>query len=610
MKNQSIDPNTDPSQILNINVGILGHVDSGKTSLAKRLSSISSTASFDKNPQSQERGITLDLGFSAFYIEIPIEIKERYKNNNRLQESKYFQITLVDCPGHASLIKTVVAGATIIDVVLLVVDCIKGIQVQTTECLVLAEILTDNLIVSLNKIDMLTSQVEVDLKIEKLKSIFSKTKFGSNLKICPTSTLSLMLSKEETEEVGKEVKENQSFIDKTLYDNLLNNLIDSIISSIDFSKKKIINENLSFNQFLFSIDHCFAIKNKGTVVTGTVLKGKVESNQEIYFPHLMEKKVIKEIQMFKKQLKVAYEGDRIGMLIKNLHAEDLERSLACSDKSQVKPCISGIFLIKKVKYYKLDVNNKVKYMINSGNCSIMGKCIFFNIDNTTKSIMKYNTNQSQIQYETDKDDILIDDLKSFSLNKKQFYSSEFNFFENLIDTSFAYIKLDHKLITYSDSIIIGINIDCDISNKLNRIAFVGKLIDYYNDESSLLKIVKIKKKEGFILRMQSENTAIVKNLFKKDSNLNDFIGKKVKFQLNDKVNQHDLTKEDLDFIGSIEGSIQSEFGQSGKVKVEVNKNLKSLVMKMKSQEGDEKEGRFFTFKDLKVVLEYNKYIKI
>ena len=112
-KLEKLPDDIDSNKILNINIGILGHVDSGKTSLAKRLSTIASTACFDKNPQSKERGITLDLGFSAFYIVIPKSLKDKFKNE-RLQNADYLQLTLVDCPGHASLIRTVVAGANII----------------------------------------------------------------------------------------------------------------------------------------------------------------------------------------------------------------------------------------------------------------------------------------------------------------------------------------------------------------------------------------------------------------------------------------------------------------------------------------------------------------
>lgn len=91
---------------LNINVGLLGHVDSGKTSLSKALSQISSTAAFDKNPQSQQRGITLDLGFSGLIVGAPESLKA-------ISDGEII-FTFVDCPGHQSLIKTIVGGAQII----------------------------------------------------------------------------------------------------------------------------------------------------------------------------------------------------------------------------------------------------------------------------------------------------------------------------------------------------------------------------------------------------------------------------------------------------------------------------------------------------------------
>jgi selenocysteine-specific elongation factor len=182
---EKLPENIDSTKILNVNIGILGHVDSGKTSLAKRLSTIASTACFDKNPQSKERGITLDLGFSAFYIEVPAYLKEKYKNE-RLFNADYIQLTLVDCPGHASLIRTVIAGANIIDTIVLVIDSVKGIQAQTTECLILAEILSDTIVVALNKVDLLEEK-EMGPKVNKLKTAFGNTKFGKNVSVLPVS---------------------------------------------------------------------------------------------------------------------------------------------------------------------------------------------------------------------------------------------------------------------------------------------------------------------------------------------------------------------------------------------------------------------------------------
>ena len=136
-------------KVLNFNVGVLGHIDCGKTSLSKALSTTASTASFDKNPQSRERGITLDLGFSSFTVPLPSHLKQEG------QAYSVLQFTLVDCPGHASLIKTIIGGAQIIDMMILVVDINKGIQTQTAECLVIGQITCDKMIVVLNKIDLI-----------------------------------------------------------------------------------------------------------------------------------------------------------------------------------------------------------------------------------------------------------------------------------------------------------------------------------------------------------------------------------------------------------------------------------------------------------------------
>lgn len=126
---------------------------------------IFSTNAFDKNPQSQERGITLDLGFSSFTMDIP----EHLKTNDYSQ----IQITLVDCPGHASLIRTIIGGAQIIDLMLLVIDITKGIQTQTAECLIIGEITCDKMLVVLNKIDLIEEdqrQIAID-KVKKRKLI-------------------------------------------------------------------------------------------------------------------------------------------------------------------------------------------------------------------------------------------------------------------------------------------------------------------------------------------------------------------------------------------------------------------------------------------------------
>jgi selenocysteine-specific elongation factor len=558
----------DSSKVLNINVGILGHVDSGKTSLAKRLSSIASTAAFDKNPQSKERGITLDLGFSAFYVKTPQYLKEKFPENERLVNSEFLQLTLVDCPGHASLIKTVIAGANIIDTIVLVIDLMKGIQTQTTECLILGEILADKIVVAFNKVDtipIITREKDLELKISKLRNAFGLTKFGKGVSICPVSADAKDLTENSEDQIST----------PKYYQDLIDTLTLNILENVDFNKKSISNIK---KDFLFTIDHCFNIKNKGTIVTGTILKGKVTNGDEIYFPELCEKKVVKEMQMFKKPISKAYQGDRVGMLIKNLDHTKIERSLACSE-GFVQSIDSGIFILKKVNFYKNEIKSNSKFFVIVGNQGVMAKCTFFN-----KSI-------------TNNKDLIQDNFKnilSSSVNMKQFYSSEFDYEEKLSlsdEYTFAYLKFDQKMLIPPDMIALGSKIDFDVSYKSNRIAFYGKLIDFNKanfEGPGKLKIFKIKNKSGSILRLVDDKSVIVQKLFKKDSNIDDFIGKKVKI---------------LESEGKIEGTILSKFGQSGKVKVEFNTPIKDL--KLLNNEGNE-----IDFNGFSVILEYKKYIKL
>ena len=165
-----------PAPVVNINIGVVGHVDSGKTSLVRALSTHVSTAALDKNPQSQARGITLDLGFSSFSAPCPPRLAAAAGGCQQLQ------FTLVDCPGHASLIRTIIGGAQIIDMMLLVVDAVKGVQTQTAECLVVGEICTERLVVVLNKVDLLPEAgrgAAVDRAAARVRKALAGTRFAA-----------------------------------------------------------------------------------------------------------------------------------------------------------------------------------------------------------------------------------------------------------------------------------------------------------------------------------------------------------------------------------------------------------------------------------------------
>jgi len=135
-----------------------------------------------------------------------------------------------------------------------------------------------------------------------------------------------------------------------------------------------------------------------------------------------------------------------------------------------------------------------------------------------------------------------------------------------------------------DSIIIGSKIDIDISDKVNRFAFYGKMIEDIKIAPDI-KIYKNKQKEGKILRLEDDNKAIVIDLFKKDSNYHDFIGRSVYIK-----------------YSNVTGVIQKSFGTTGKLKVDFNENLRTLVIKHGEKE--------FTYAEFVVVLEYKKYVKL
>ena len=548
------------SKILNINTGILGHVDSGKTSLCKMISSISSTASFDKNPQSKERRITLDLGFSALYIRTPKILKDSFPNNKKIIDSEFIQITLVDCPGHASLIRTIISGASIIDTVILVIDSMKGIQIQTVECIALSEILCDKITIALSKIDLLSKKEEdIIKKSEKLKQIFSKTKFGNGVSIIPTTTIN---------------NDNNPNVE-----NMVKLLIKSVLECIDFSieDNKIIYKK--DEPLIAYIDHCFIIKNKGTVATGTIMKGCIKLNDEIYFPELSHKYIVKEIQIFRKSVKFASKGDRVGLLIKNLDHEKIERTIITSVGSkEVNYLEGGIFLLRKVNLYKDDLKSNLKYYLMIGNQGISSKCIFFDYQNKKEELfINYN----------------IDNIKNTDIcDKNKFYEKEFIFMEK-IDVSdnneyyFAFIKFDKKIIVPNKMIFLGTNIDIDISeNKKDRLAFYGKIIFSNNDIKEIinnLKIAKNKNKEGKIIRVSPEDNkiAIVRGFIKKENigNINSLIGKEI-YGKNEEDKKNENSEEEK-FIGKI----ISPFGQVGKLKVEFNKEInpkyfKNIVLEM------------------------------
>lgn len=331
----------------NVNVAILGHIDSGKTSLCKALSTVCSTASMDKHPQSQERGITLDLGFSSFSCEAP--------ENFQAAGHDSIQFCLVDCPGHASLIRTVIGGAQIVDLCALVIDVNKGIQTQTAECLVVAEILANQLVIILNKIDMIPeAKREKTLKsvVKMLQNTFARTKFGMNIPFISVAAN----PQDGSPAIG------------------LKECVDLLKSKITIPKRD------KTGPFMFSFDHAFPIKGQGTVLTGTVLSGSVKPQQGIVVPALGEagkNKKVRSLQMFKQPVMEAIQGDRVAMCVAALDAKELERGIVLGEKYPVPTLDACVCVVNRLTYFKGDVKTKAKFHVTLGHQTVMATAHFF-----------------------------------------------------------------------------------------------------------------------------------------------------------------------------------------------------------------------------------------
>ncbi|RKP22899.1 putative selenocysteine-specific elongation factor [Syncephalis pseudoplumigaleata] len=316
----------------NVSIGILGHVDSGKTTLAKQLSSIASTAAFDKNPQSQTRGITLDLGFSGFYAPVPDHWQEHGIDAERTL------VTLVDCPGHASLVRTIIGGAQIIDVTLLVVDATKGIQTQTAECLVLAQIIGRPLVIALNKIDLFPEAVRAT-KTAKIAQAMAKAISPLGFGDVPM----VAVSAESNDRTANGL------------DQLVHALraVFPVPTPLDATRP-----------FLFAMDHCFALKGQGTIMTGTVLDGAVAVGDMVEITQGQTRKV-KSMQRFRQSIDRACKGDRIGICVKQLDAGAFERGLVATP-GVVRLAYAAMIDVRRIPFYKGSCQSRSKFHVTVG----------------------------------------------------------------------------------------------------------------------------------------------------------------------------------------------------------------------------------------------------
>ncbi|XP_073848081.1 eukaryotic translation elongation factor, selenocysteine-specific [Musca autumnalis] len=513
--------------VKNFNIGILGHVDSGKTSLAKVLSKVQSTAAFDKSNQSQERGITLDLGFSALIIEAPKKIRQENTNIEKLQ------LTFVDCPGHASLIRTIIGGAQIIDMMILVIDAQKGIQTQTAECIVIGELLKRKLIVVINKIDMLEAGAKREVALKKLdmklRKALSTTSFGDTFPIYHVSALS-----------GEGIPEFLKGIENNVF----------------------LPQRPQDQPFLMYVDHCFSIKGQGTICTGTIIQGCLRVNDSIDIPKIKEQRKVKSIQMFRRPVQNAEMGDRVGICVTQFSAKTMERGVICQ-LGYMQIIYAALIQFHPIQFYKFAIKSKSKLHISVGHETVMAHITLFKANQTTTS--SFDTSLEYVYI----DELAVDEIKETK------------------DAIYCLLEFETPIYATKDSLLIASKLDLDIHSNCCRLAFWGN-IEWYTNSSNYAKeqlttwkVFKTKEKRGNVQRLVNDQEIIVQNLFKKESNREIYIGKKIQLSTGEC------------------GQIESTFGQTSKVKITFRDALKEDTLKLL------KEGKF---NDIIVVLRYKKYV--
>ncbi|XP_052093234.1 selenocysteine-specific elongation factor-like [Mytilus californianus] len=555
--------------MFNFNVGVLGHVDSGKTSLSKVLSTTASTACFDKNPQSKERGITLDLGFSSFTVDMPDHLCSEYPD---LTSSK-LQYTLVDCPGHASLIRTIIGGAQIIDLMVLVIDIVKGMQTQTAECLVIGEITCPKMIVVLNKVDLLPPDKKEAL-IEKMKKRMQKTMETTKFAGCPIIPVAARPG-------GPEGGESDAIG--------LTDLIETL-KTLTYRPKR--NPE---GPFIFSVDHCFSIRGQGTVMTGTALSGKAVLNDTVEIPSMNVNKKIKSIQMFKQPTDKIVQGDRAGVCVTQFDPKQLERGLVCTPGS-LPTFGAGIMTVSNIPYYKGAINSKAKFHITTGHETVMAKVTFFGLYEDPNSKVPDSTTVLDYTKEYVYQD-------SFITNTAQKDQAEAQ--QRLPIKQYALIEYEKPVTCPHNSLVIGSKLDSDIHANMCRIAFHGQLLEYFTDSKYLvtnlpkLKVYKTKVREGLVERCQDEYSLIGKNLFKKETNIQSFVGLKVTLSSGEK------------------GVIEGGFGQSGKFKIripdgvskEIQQKYSGTKKKNKSKDSEaNQDEQQADHEPIKIFLTFKRYV--
>ncbi len=290
-----------------VNVGTIGHIDHGKTTLTAAITrvlskhdpsnQVRSFDSIDNAPEERERGITI----ATAHVE--------YQTANR-------HYAHVDCPGHADYIKNMITGAAQMDGAILVVAATDGPMPQTREHILLArQVGVPYIVVALNKVDMVDDEELLELVELEVRELLSEYDFpGDDVPVVRVSALQA-LDGEASAEPG------------------IDELMQAVDDYIPTPERDVD------RPFLMPIEDIFSISGRGTVVTGRIERGQVRVSEEMEFLGIREthKKVITGVEMFKKLLDEGQAGDNVGLLVRGLGKDEVERGQVVAKPGSITP---------------------------------------------------------------------------------------------------------------------------------------------------------------------------------------------------------------------------------------------------------------------------------
>lgn len=301
-----------------INIGTIGHVDHGKTTLTAAITKYFGKVAIkyqdiDNAPEERERGITINSSHVEY------ETKKRHYAH-------------VDCPGHADYIKNMITGAAQMDGAILVVSAADGPMPQTREHILLAkQVGIKKLVVFLNKIDTVQDEEIIELVEMEIRELLTKYGFkGEETKIIKGSALKALNN-----------------IDNEIGEKKIKELLKTIDQEIKLPIRK------TEKPFLMPIEDVFSISGRGTVVTGRIEQGKIKISEELEIVGMKNKQkrtVCTGIEMFNKQLEEGIAGDNAGILLRGINKDDVERGQVLAKPNTITPhkkFEAEVYILKK-----------------------------------------------------------------------------------------------------------------------------------------------------------------------------------------------------------------------------------------------------------------------